>query len=185
MKNPRTKKQNGVEPKGSENLTINWISAQQRSQTMTQTAFASAAVISIQMVRERELLYNGARLTTPEQAAEAFCALIGNPDREFFVCMLLDGKNRITGIHTVSQGSLNQSIVHPRETFKAAILANSAAILVAHNHPTGDLTPSREDLEITRRLKEAGDLLGIRVLDHIIIDTETGKSASFVNQGLL
>lgn len=181
MKNSRTQKRNEVELKGSENLTINGFS----TQDMTQTAFASASVINIQMVRERELLYNGARLTTSEQAAEAFCALIGNPDREYFVCLLLDSKNRITGIHTVSQGSLNQSIVHPRETFKAAILANSAAIILAHNHPTGDLTPSREDREITRRLKEAGELLGIKVLDHVIIDTETGNSASFVNQGLL
>ncbi|BBA70614.1 JAB domain-containing protein [Geobacter sulfurreducens] len=179
MKSSRTQKRNEVEMKGSENLTS------KVSGSQAQTSFASASVVTIQMIRERELLYNGARLTTPEQAAEAFCALIGNPDREYFVCMLLDGKNRISGIHTVSQGSLNQSIVHPRETFKAAILANSAGIILAHNHPTGDLTPSREDLEITRRLKEAGELLGIRVLDHIIIDTETGKSNSFANQGLL
>jgi DNA repair protein RadC len=176
-----TQKQNAFEPKGSKNLT----SKVSGSQNMTQTSFASTPVVSIQMIRERELLYNGARLTTPEQAAEAFCALIGNPDREYFVCLLLDGKNRISGINTVSQGSLNQSIVHPRETFKAAILANSAAIILAHNHPTGDLTPSSEDIAITRRLKEAGDILGIRVLDHIIIDTETGNNMSFVNQGLL
>jgi DNA repair protein RadC len=181
----RTQKRNAVGPKGSENLTINGFLGNEGRQTMEQTAFASAAVISIQMVKERQILYNGARLTRPEQAAEAFCALIGNPDREYFVCMLLDGKNRITGIHTVSQGSLNQSIVHPRETFKAAILANSASILIAHNHPTGDLSPSREDIEITRRLREAGEILGIRVMDHIIVDTETGNSNSFVNSGLM
>jgi DNA repair protein RadC len=184
MKNSRTQKRNEVGSKGSRNLTSK-VSRKEGSQIMIQTEIASASVITIQMIRERELLYNGARLTNAEQAAEAFCALIGNPDREYFVCMLLDGKNRISGIHTVSQGSLNQSIVHPRETFKAAILANSAGIIVAHNHPTGDLTPSREDLEITRRLKEAGELLGIRVLDHVIIDTETGKHNSFANQGLL
>lgn len=177
MKNSRIRKQNNVEPKGSENLTSKCVEQQ--------TSLAQMDVVAIQMVRERKLLYNGSRLTSPEQAAEAFCALIGNPDREYFVCMLLDGKNRISGIHTVSQGSLNQSIVHPRETFKAAILANSAAIILAHNHPTGDLTPSREDIEITRRLKEAGDLLGIRILDHVIIDTETGSHKSFVNQGLI
>ena len=170
MKNSRTAKRNQDEQKGSENLRSNLV---------------SAAVINIQMVRERQILYNGERLTAPEQAAEAFRALVGDPDREFFLCMLLDGKNRITGIHTVSQGSLNQSIVHPRETFKAAILANSAAILLAHNHPSGDLTPSREDIEITRRLKEAGELLGIRVLDHVIVNTETGASNSFVNNGLM
>jgi len=99
--------------------------------------------------------------------------------------MMLDGKNRITTIHVVSEGSLNQSIVHPRETFKSAILANAAAVILAHNHPSGDTTPSREDREITRRLREAGDILGIKVLDHVIVDTDSGNSFSFVESGLL
>jgi DNA repair protein RadC len=142
-------------------------------------------VVAIQMVKERQLFYNGNRLTMPEQAAAAFCALTGNPDREYFAALLLDGKNRVVSIHQVSQGSLNQSIVHPRETFKAALLANAAAIILVHNHPTGDLTPSREDIEITRRLREAGELLGIRVLDHVIVDTDTTECSSFVNKGLM
>ena len=104
-----------------------------KSTTSTQTAFSIVPVINIQMVRERELFYNGNRLTQPEHATEAFCALVGDPDREYFVAILLDNKNRITGIHQVSQGSLNQSVVHPRETFKAAILANAAGIILAHN----------------------------------------------------
>jgi DNA repair protein RadC len=83
------------------------------------------------MVRERKRAYNGTRLTTPQQAAQAFTELLGNPDREYFVAMMLDGKNRITTIHVVSEGSLNQSIVHPRETFKSAILANAAAVILA------------------------------------------------------
>jgi DNA repair protein RadC len=136
-------------------------------------------------VREKELFYDGNRITQAEQACSAFCALLGNPDREFFVALLLDGKNRITGIHTVSQGSLNQSIVHPRETFKAAILANAAAVILAHNHPSGDLTPSSEDLAITRRLKEAGDILGVKVLDHIIVDTDSQRFKSFCNDGIM
>lgn len=152
---------------------------------MAKQSTKSVAVINIQMIKERQLLYNGNKLTTPEQASEAFCALVGNPDRECFVTMMLDGKNRIIGLHMVSQGSLNQSIVHPRETFKAAILANAAAVILAHNHPSGDVSPSREDIEITRRLKEAGDLLGVRVLDHIIVDTDTGNSCSFTERGLL
>jgi DNA repair protein RadC len=152
---------------------------------MKQTSFATAPVVRIQMVRERELLYDGNRFTAPAQAAEAFCTLLGEPDREYFVALLLDGKNRISAIYQVSQGSLNQSIVHPRETFKAAILSNSAAVLLAHNHPTGDLTPSSEDLAITRRLREAGDLLGIKVLDHIIVNTESRDYLSFVERGLL
>ena len=156
-----------------------------KSTTMTQTAFASVPVINIQMIREKELYYDGNRVTAPAMAASAFCAMVGNPDREYFVALLLDGKNRITGIHTVSQGSLNQSVVHPRETFKAALLANAAGCILAHNHPSGDLTPSSEDLAITRRLKEAGDILGIKVLDHIIIDTESQNFKSFSESGLM
>lgn len=152
---------------------------------MTKEAKAALDVITIQMKKQRRFLCNGDRLTMPHQAAQAFCALVGNPDREFFLVMLLDGKNRLTGLHIVSEGSLNQSIVHPRETFKAAILSNAAAMILAHNHPSGDTTPSREDLEITRRLREAGDILGIRVLDHVIVDTDTGNSMSFVQSGLM
>jgi DNA repair protein RadC len=153
--------------------------------TMTKTARKSLDIVTIQMKKERKFLCNGDRVTMPQQAAEAFCGLVGNPDRECFVALLLDSKNRITALHLVSQGSLNQSIVHPRETFKAAILANAAAVILAHNHPTGDLTPSSEDIAITRRLKDAGELLGIQVLDHIIVDTDSGDSRAFTEMGLL
>ena len=174
MKTPIAKR-NISDLNGFENLTNNG------SSTMTQTAFATIPVIGIQMIRERELLYNGARLTSAGQAKDAFCALLGNPDREYFVALLLDTKNRITGIYQISQGSLNQSIVSPRETFKAAILNNSAGMILAHNHPSGELKPSTEDLAITRRLKEAGELLNIKILDHLIIDTESQEYYSFVD----
>ena len=102
--------------------------------------------------------------------------------KEHFIALHMDGKNRISCLDRISVGSLNQSIVHPREVFKTACLSSAAAILLIHNHPTGDPTPSREDMEITRRLKESGDLLGIKILDHIII----GDSyLSFVEQGYL
>lgn len=96
--------------------------------------------------------------------------------------LLLDGKNRITRKVQVSEGSLNQSIVHPREVFAPAVRESAAAVIFIHNHPSGDPAPSREDREITRRLKEAGEILGIKVLDHIIID---GAYFSFVESGLL
>ena len=96
--------------------------------------------------------------------------------------MHLDGKNRICCVDEVSVGSLNQSIVHPREVFKTALLSSAAAIIILHNHPSGDPSPSREDIEITRRLKDAGDIIGVRLLDHIVIgDTY----CSFVERGLL
>lgn len=152
---------------------------------MTKATRKTIDVINVQMVKERHYLYNAERLTAPQQAAEAFTQIIGDVDREYFVTLFLDGKNRITGLHVVSQGSLNQSIVHPRETFKAAILANAAAVILAHNHPSGDTAPSREDREITRRLKEAGELLGIKVLDHVIVATDSGNYLSFTESGLL
>lgn len=121
------------------------------------------------------------RFASPHQIFEIF-RFLQNETKELFLTVHLDGKNRIVAIDVVSIGSLNQSIVHPREVFKTALLTSAAAILLLHNHPSGDPTPSREDLEITRRLKEAGDLLGIRILDHCII----GDSyMSFVGRGLL
>jgi len=81
----------------------------------------------------------------------------------------LDTKNNITGIFTVSTGSLDASIVHPREVFKRAVLQNAASIIICHNHPSGDPTASREDINITKRLYEAGKILGIELLDHIIV----------------
>lgn len=102
-------------------------------------------------------------------AAETLSAYLAGEDREHFVVMLLNGKNRIIGINTVSIGSLSSSLAHPREIFKPAILANAAAIILAHNHPSGEVEPSREDMEITKRLRGAAELLGIKLLDHLIL----------------
>src|SRR5208282_4881854 len=90
-------------------------------------------------------------------------------DREHFRVIILNTKNQVLALETVSVGGLNSSLVHPREVFKPAVLKSAAAVILIHNHPSGDATPSGEDLEITRRLAEAGKLIGIEVLDHIII----------------
>ena len=145
--------------------------------------FERLQVVRIALVKERPLLYEGQRLTAPHQIQAAFQELLGDVDREYFLAFMLDGKNRISSCNVVSIGSLNQAIVHPREVFKAAILSNAAAIIIAHNHPSGDTTPSREDREITRRLKEVGDMIGIRVLDHIIVGDNS--YLSFTEMGLL
>lgn len=107
-----------------------------------------------------------------EGCRRAVPGVLQESDREQFFLICLNVKNEPTAIHTVSIGSLDSSIVHPRETFKAAVLANASSIIVAHNHPSGDPTPSQPDLEVTKRLQEAGELLGIPVLDHIIVGTE-------------
>jgi len=97
--------------------------------------------------------------------------------------LLLDGKNRIIRRVQISEGSLNQSIVHPREVFAPAVKESAAAIILVHNHPTGDPAPSAEDIAITRRLKESGEIMGIKVLDHIIVGD--GDYVSFVERGLV
>jgi DNA repair protein RadC len=90
-------------------------------------------------------------------------------DREVFYVLLLDGKNRVRAEVRVSEGSLTAALVHPREVFAPAIRDGAAALILVHNHPSGDPTPSAEDAAITERLRRAGDLLGIRVLDHVVI----------------
>ena len=89
--------------------------------------------------------------------------------REQFLVLLLNARHEVMAKETVSVGSLNASIVHPREVFRPAVLASAAAIVLVHNHPSGDPEPSEEDLTITKRLVEAGELLGIGVLDHVIV----------------
>lgn len=123
------------------------------------------------------------RFTAPSQVFDFFHYELRDNRKELFLTLLLDGKNRITRKVQVSEGSLNQSIVHPREVFAPAVRESAAAVIFIHNHPSGDPNPSREDREITRRLKEAGEILGIRVLDHIIIGD--GSYFSFVESGIL
>lgn len=89
-------------------------------------------------------------------------------DREHFLVVSLDTKNQPVSVNVCHIGSLNASLVHPREVLKVAILSNAAAVMVGHNHPSGNTEPSREDIEVTKRLKEACELMGIHLLDHLI-----------------
>jgi DNA repair protein RadC len=104
-------------------------------------------------------------------------------DKRAFLVTHLDNKNRVNGFKVVSTGSLTASLVHPREVWRAALHLCAAAVIFVHNHPSGEPTPSQEDQEITRRLKETGDILGIRVLDHVVLGQE--RFFSFSDRGLL
>ena len=104
-------------------------------------------------------------------------------DREKFICVHFNTQNQIISYEVVSMGSLTCSIVHPREVFKAAILANAASVLFMHNHPSGNTEPSIDDIEATKRLCKAGSILGINVLDHLIITT--ADYLSFRQKGLI
>ena len=108
-------------------------------------------------------------INSPDDVNKIIQSYLNGVDREHFVIVLLNRKNGIIGINTVSVGDLSSSIVHPREVFKPAIVAGAASIILAHNHPSGDPKPSLVDVRVTKRIKEAGDILGINVLDHVII----------------
>jgi DNA repair protein RadC len=140
-------------------------------------------IVSVKLVKETSILYKNRRVSKPADAVNLVQEFLEDSDREHLIICCLDTKNQPTAIHTVSIGSLDSAIVHPREVFKAAILANSSSIIVCHNHPSGDPNPSREDVEISQRLIEAGNIIGISVLDHIIVGEN--RFFSLKEQGLL
>ncbi len=122
-------------------------------------------------------------ISHPRMVAALLTRHLKDADRENFAIVLLDTRKKVIGICTASIGDLSSALVHPREVFKAAILANASSIILAHNHPSGDPTPSPEDIAITRRLAECGDLLGIDVVDHIVIGSD-GRYVSLKEKGL-
>jgi len=140
-------------------------------------------VVTLKMVRERTLPSEVKKVGSPDDAVTIFAAYLDGADREHFVAMYLDTKHQVTALHTVSIGSLNATVVHPREVFKGALLANAAALVVAHNHPSGDPTPSEEDVQVTNRLAAAAKVLGIELLDHVVLGHQC--HVSFRERGLL
>ena len=119
-----------------------------------------------------------------EDVATFMAPMVADFDREGFWVVLLNGKNRAIGLNLVSLGALTAALVHPREVLKPAILGNAAAIILVHNHPSGDPAPSAEDVALTKRLCAAGDLVGIRVLDHVVIGHD-GTYRSLADDGQL
>lgn len=126
-------------------------------------------IVSIKMVREGSTKYENRKIETPFDAYVLLKNFLEDSDREKLLVVCLDTKNQPINICTVSVGTLNSSLVHPREVFKTAILSNSNQIMLAHNHPSGISAPSNEDKAMTSRIKDAGVILGIELIDHIII----------------
>lgn len=128
---------------------------------------------TVKQVKERSGLYDidEAKITGPGSAAKIIQLVLdlNSEAVEKFGIITLNSKNMVAGIHILSIGTLNATIVHPREVFKAAMLNNAASIICFHNHPSGDPTPSPEDIQITERLVSAGEIMGIDVLDHVIV----------------
>ncbi len=131
------------------------------------------------VIREVAVRYRGPRrkvshaIRQPAEASRIVRSVIGGDAREHFVALLLDGRHRAIAYQVISIGTATASLVHPREVCQAAVSIGAVALFVAHNHPSGDPSPSREDLQVTERLTKAGELLGIRLLDSVVV-TESG-----------
>lgn len=131
----------------------------------------------------REPLRRGCTYRNGREIFHHFRTALRDLRKERFLAVLLDGRHRILGSRMISEGSLTASLVHPREVFSPAIRESAGAIVLVHNHPSGDPTPSPQDIEVTRRLRRVGELVGIRVLDHVIIGEES--FTSFLDCGWL
>ncbi len=142
-------------------------------QTLPGVGLAKAATIAAAFEVGRrvagETLPAGTPVTEPERVYRAFHARVRDARQESFWTLLLDGRHRLKREVAVTRGTLTASLVHPREVFGPAVRESAAAVILVHNHPSGDPRPSREDIAITRRLARAGQLLGIPVLDHVVV----------------
>lgn len=148
---------------------------------VTATRVTAALALGARLHGER--LTRGRRLRESGEIFRAFHARLRDLRKERFLAVLLDGKNRVLREELVSEGILTASLVHPREVFGPAIRHAAGGIVLVHNHPSGDPEPSAEDMEVTRRLCAVGELVGIRVLDHVIIGD--GRYVSFLERGLI
>ncbi len=146
--------------------------------------FDQLPLITTRLVCEARLPFSDRiQVSNPADVAGVLQEYFRDKDREEFLIVLLNTANVIIGLSQISVGGLAASVVEPRQVFKVAILANAAALILAHNHPSGNVEPSREDIRITRQLVEAGQLMGIPVHDHLIIAGATYMS--FAERGLM
>jgi DNA repair protein RadC len=141
-------------------------------------------IYEVQLVRDSGVAQEREQVAGPDDSGKILNDFLATADREKFCVVMLDAKLRVIGINVASVGLLSSAPAHPREVFKPAILANASAIVVGHNHPSGELDPSDQDIAISNRLKDAGEVLGIEVLDSVIVDG-TGGVMSLKEAGVL
>lgn len=141
-------------------------------------------VVNVRLVKE-PALYSTEPIKTPEDVLRVVADELKSYDREVFAIINLKSNGQIINLNVCSIGTLNASLISPREVMKSAILSNAAAFIALHNHPSGNCSPSSEDIETTRRLAECGEILDIRMLDHIIVAGETGKMLSMKAEGMM
>ncbi len=138
------------------------------------------------LVKEKAKRYELPReIGSPEDVYRAVVTItnVQEEAQEVFGILILNTKNKIVAVHEISRGILNSSLIHPREVFKPAVLHNASSIICFHNHPSGDPNPSKDDVDVTRRLVEAGEIMGIDILDHVIVGDD--RYTSFRERGIL
>ncbi len=146
------------------------------------------SVFRVSLVKDKRVSFESNHVNNSAQAQSILRKLIeaqGQQDRENFCVVLLSAKNEIIGLNIAFIGGLSSASIHPREVLKPAILANSAAMILCHNHPSGDPTPSPEDMAITARIVQAANIIGITVHEHLIINMHDDQYYSFADNGLI
>lgn len=143
------------------------------------------SVVKMQLVKESRVLFD-AKVSSPAVVAKMIKQMTDGSDRELVYVISVDSKNKPIATELISMGGVNSSIVDIGNIFKHALLANATGVIIAHNHPSGDVTPSVEDIRITKRIEEAGKLLSLPLLDHVVVgDMETDVYYSFLENGRL
>ena len=141
-------------------------------------------VVNIRLVKEPSI-YSADPINTPDDVLKVISKELSSYDREVFAILNLKSNGQVINLNICSVGTLNASMVSPREVFKSSILSNAAAFIAIHNHPSGKVSPSQEDIETTRRLAECGRMIDIKMLDHIIVAGGTAQMMSFKQDGLM
>ncbi len=146
------------------------------------------SIFRITLVRDRHIQFEQKNITTSYEAQALLKRLIetqGNPDREQMIAALLNTANQVIGLNIVSIGDLSSASVHPREVLKPAVLSNAASLILCHNHPSGNVEPSSEDIAVTKRIVKAAKIMGITVHEHLIISLYDENYYSFADNGLI
>lgn len=143
------------------------------------------SVVKMQLVKESRVLFD-AKVSSPAVVAKMIKQMTDGSDRELVYVVSVDSKNKPIATELISMGGVNSSIIDVGNIFKHALLSNAAGVIIAHNHPSGDVTPSVEDIRVTKRIEEAGKLLNLPLLDHVVVgDMETDVYYSFLENGRL
>jgi len=151
---------------------------------MTKKKENELKVVNIRLVKEPSL-YSTEKIATPDDVLKVIAKELATYDREVFAILNLKSNGQVINLNICSVGTLNASMISPREVFKSSILSNAAAFIAIHNHPSGSPHPSEEDRTVTKRLAECGKMMDIRMLDHIIVAGESAQMMSFKQEGLM